>query len=373
MNLQPFKLERFFAPFEFSARYMLGSSDSESLSIGELLALEPGATERFHEHWLGYTQTQGAPELREAITGLYRTIAPEQVLVFAGAEEAIFWYLQATLGPGDHVIVQTPCYQSHKEVARAAGAEVSEWALCFEDGWVIDLDALERLLRPNTRLIVLATPNNPTGAHLSVAEQARLVDLARSRGIRLFFDEVYRELEHHPRHRLSAACDLYDKAASLGVMSKSYGLPGLRIGWVATREAGLLRRLQELKDYTSLCNSAPAEFLAALALRQREKLLARNLEIVRQNLALLEGFFQRWSGALRWVRPVAGPIAFPRLELPMDVDTFVLRLLEEQSTLMVPGTVYDFPGHLRLGVGRKDMPEALERLERFLSRLESPP
>lgn len=367
MKLNPFKLERFFVPYEFSAQYMLGSSDGESLSIGELLALEPGAAERFQEHWLGYTEAPGAPYLRQEISRIYTSIRPDNILVFAGAEEAIFWYIQAALAPGDHAIIQTPCYQSHKEVARATGAEVSEWPLRFEEGWAIDLEGLERLLRRNTRLIVLTIPNNPTGAHLSHAEQAGVVEMAQSRGIRLFFDEVYRELEHAPQYRLPAVCDLYERATSLGVMSKSYGLPGLRIGWIATRDQPILGRLQELKDYTSLCNAAPSEFLAALALRQRERLLERNLGIVRANLRLLDGFFERWAGALEWVKPVAGPIAFPKLKLPVSAAALVEDLVQKQSTLMVPGEVYDYPGHLRLGFGRANMPQALERLEAYLS------
>ncbi len=366
MRLQPFQLERFFVPFEFTARYMLGSSDSESVSIGDLLALEPGATEQFHHQWLGYTEAPGAPYLREEIVKIYSSITPAQVLVFAGAEEAIFWYLNAALQAGDHAIIQTPCYQSHLEIARATLAEVTEWPLHFEDGWAIDLDWLEANIRPNTKLIVLTTPNNPTGAHLTYAEQQSIVALARSRGIRLFFDEVYRELEHAPQHRLPAVCDLYDKATSLGVMSKSYGLPGLRIGWVATHDGEIFARLQELKDYTSLCNAAPSEFLAALALRNRAKLLERNLAIVHRNLELLDRFFQRWSAAITWVKPLAGPIAFPKLKLPIGSSAFVQDLVNQQSTLMVPGEVYDRPGFLRLGFGRKNMPEALERLEAYL-------
>ena len=366
MRLKPFRLERFFVPFEFAARYMLGSSDSESVSIGDLLALEPEAAEQFHRHWLGYTEAAGAPYLREEIARVYSSMAPGQVLVFAGAEEAIFWYLNATLQSGDHAIIQTPCYQSHQEVARATGAEVTEWPLRFEDGWAIDLGWLEANIRPNTRLIVLTTPNNPTGAHLTRAEQQSVVELARSRGIRLFFDEVYRELEHAPEHRLPAVCDLYDRAASLGVMSKSYGLPGLRIGWIATHDGEVLARMQELKDYTSLCNAAPSEFLAALALRNRAKLLERNLGIVHRNLELLDGFFQRWSQAMTWVRPVAGPICFPKLQPSISSAAFVQDLVDRESILMVPGEVYDRPGFVRMGFGRQNMPEALERLEAYL-------
>ncbi|MCA0353223.1 MAG: aminotransferase class I/II-fold pyridoxal phosphate-dependent enzyme [Chloroflexi bacterium] len=366
MHLRPFKLERFFVPFEFSAKYMLGSSDSESVTIGDLLALEPEANAQFNQHWLGYTEAPGAPYLRAEIAKIYTTIDPTQVLVFAGAEEAIFWYFNAVLEAGDHAIIQMPCYQSHYEVARATGATISEWRLEFDNAWAIDLDWLEQQIRPNTKLIALTTPNNPTGAQLKLHEFERLVEIARSRQIRLFFDEVYRELEHDPADRLPAVCDAYPLATSLGVMSKSYGLPGLRIGWVATHDQTLFQRLQELKDYTSLCNAAPSEFLAALALRNRQQLLDRNLQIVHANLRLLDDFFARWSHRMRWHKPLAGPISFVQLQQTKDSQQFVLDLVEQQSTLMVPGEVYDYPGFVRLGFGRANMAEALARLEIFL-------
>jgi aspartate/methionine/tyrosine aminotransferase len=367
MQIAPFKLERYFARYEFSARYLLCSSDCESLTIADLLALEPGAEDGLKRHWLGYTESLGAPSLRQEIACIYETIAPEHVLVHSGAQEAITIFMQATIQPGDHLIVHWPCYQSLFEIAKSLGAEISYWEARPENGWALDFDELERLIRPDTRLIVVNTPHNPTGWLISRAEQARLELVCRERDILLFSDEVYRELEHDPLDRLPAACDLNPNFISLGVMSKTYGLAGLRIGWIATRNTHIYQKMAALKDYTTICNSAPSEFLAELALRHRQKLAARNLDIIHYNLALLDDFFSRHSDRFSWVRPTAGPIAFPKL-LKGDVETFCDELVHESGVLLLPGAMYDHPGnHFRLGFARKNMPEALARLEEFLN------
>jgi aspartate/methionine/tyrosine aminotransferase len=366
MRLNPFKLERYFARYEFKARYLLGSSDCESLTVGELLALEPMADRRFHAHWLGYTESPGAPGLRREISRIYTAIQPEQVLVFSGAEEAIFLLMHAALAAGDHVIVHWPCYQSLSEIAAGLGCEMSLWRARPENNWALDLDELERAIRPNTRLIVVNTPHNPTGYLMSQPDFRRLNQIAQQHGVRLFSDEVYRESEHDPSLRLPAACDLSESAVSLGVTSKTYGLPGLRIGWIATRDAELCRRMAALKDYTTICNSAPSEFLAELALRHREELAERSRRTILKNLTVLDEFFTRHTQVFVWQRPQAGPIAFPRL-LGEDVEDFCRRLVEQAGVMLLPGTLYDHPGnHFRIGFGRKNLPEAVERLEEFL-------
>lgn len=366
MRLEPFKLERYFARYEFQAEYLLCSSDAESLSIGELLDMEAGAAEAFRAHWLGYTESSGAPSLRREICRIYRTIQPEQVLVHSGAEEAIFLFMHAALDAEAHVIVQRPCYQALFEVARSTGAQVSPWEARRENGWQLDLDELRRLLRPNTRALVLNTPHNPTGMLMRKDDFLAVAEICHAAGIVLFSDEVYRELEYDPADKLPAGCDLDPLAVSLGVMSKTYGLAGLRIGWVATGNEALLRRMAELKDYTTICNSAPSEFLAELALRQRETLAARTLGIVCANLARLDPFFAAHGDRFDWVRPQAGPIAFPRL-LEGDVEAFCDTLVREKGVLLLPGTMYDHPGnHFRIGFARRNMPQALERLEEFL-------
>jgi aspartate/methionine/tyrosine aminotransferase len=194
----------------------------------------------------------------------------------------------------------------------------------------------------------------------------RIWEIASSSGILLFNDEVYRESEHDPALRLPAACDLGKLGVSLGVTSKTYGLAGLRIGWIATQNAALLNKITRIKDYTTICSSAPSEFLAELALRHREKLAARNLEIIRSNLALLDPFFAGHQDQFKWIKPSAGPIAFPRL-LRGDVQNFCERLVLEEGVMLLPGTVYDHPGnHFRIGFGRANLPLALKKLEKFL-------
>ncbi len=365
MQLSPFRIERYYAKWEFSARYMLSSSDCESRTIADLLELEPDAHGRLLDQRCGYTESAGSPELRRAISSPYAAIDSDDVLVASCAEEGIFLLYHALLGPGDHAIVETPCYESALELARSTGAEVTEWRRAYSDGWAHDLDALQGLLRPQTRVLYVNQPHNPTGTLMSAATFERVVEIARERGLVLFSDEVYRELEHNTADRLPAACDLYERAVSLGSISKSYGLPGLRLGWLVTRDRRLLERVGELKDYTTICSSGPSELLTAVALRNRHVLLDRNLGIVRRNLSLLERFFDRHSDTFAWERPTASAIGFPRVTGVGDVLAFCERLAAA-GVLLLPGSVYDEERHVRVGFGRSNMPEALDVLERAL-------
>ena len=194
----------------------------------------------------------------------------------------------------------------------------------------------------------------------------RVSDLARSHGLVLFADEVYRELEHDPRDRLPAACDLDEHAVSLGSISKSYGLPGLRLGWLVTRDGAIRDAIMRMKDYTTICSSAPSEVLdGAWRCRNRHVLLERNLAIVERNLPLLDDFFERHGDMFEWVRPTASPIGFPRVNDVADVDEMCARLAE-LGVLLLPGSVYDQPAHVRIGFGRANLPEALRVLEACL-------
>jgi aspartate/methionine/tyrosine aminotransferase len=367
MNLPPFKLERYFAKYEFNVQYTLCSSDCESVSISDLLALEVGARERFEAHWLGYTESPGAPTLRQEIARVYETMQPEHILVHTGAEEAIFLFMHAALNAGDHIIVHSPCYQSLIEVAESIGCQVTRWNAREEHGWALDVDELGGMIRANTRVIVVNTPHNPTGYLMSRPDYMKVSELAREHNLILFSDEVYRESEYDAAARLPSACDVNETAISLGVMSKTYGLPGLRIGWIATRNTNIYERMAALKDYTTICNSAPSEFLAELALRHRAQLAARNLNIIQGNLELLDRFFTDCGDQFGWVRPHAGPIAFPKFKRG-DVDAFCHDLVTRAGVLLLPGTLFDDTGnHFRIGFGRKNMPEALARLQEFLA------
>jgi len=366
MQVKPFRIEQYFGKYEFTARYLLSSSDAESRSIQELLDLEPGAHDRFLKHWCGYTESPGAPDLRQAIAAIYHPLSPDDVLVVAAAEEGIFVLYHALAGPGDHIIVETPCYESGLEVARSTGAQVSEWPRSFESGWAHNVSALEKLLQPNTKIIYINTPHNPTGLLMPASVFKQVLELAASREIIVFSDEVYRELEHDPATRLPAACEAYENAVSLGSTSKTYGLPGLRLGWLACRNPEILRRCLEFRYYTTICNSAPSEFLSALALRHREVLVQRNRELVLRNLQLLDAFFLRRSNRFEWVRPNASPIGFVRLKPEQDVFAFCEKTVRDAGVLLLPGTVYDQPRQFRIGFGRKNMPEALAQFDAYL-------
>ena len=370
MKIPEFRLERYFARFEFDVPYLLSSSDVEGYRLEELLAL---ADDEGRELWrdlsLGYTEAPGHPLLRREISTMYEGPGADDTLVFGGAEEAIFAFMNVVLEPGDHLIVTWPAYQSLYEVARAAGAEVTLVPLRYEDGWELDVDALRAQVRPSTKVVAVNFPHNPTGYLPTREIFASVVEIAREADAYLFSDEVYRLLEHDPDDRLPAAADLYEKAVSLGVMSKAFALAGLRIGWLATRDAELLRRVAAFKDYTTICNSAPSEVLALIALRAREAVLSRNMGIIRHNLPVADRFFEDWRGTFEWTPPRAGCIGFPRLAADVPVEGFAADLVEEEGVMLLPGTVYEHTGnHFRLGLARKNFPEALSRLERFAAR-----
>lgn len=366
MQLEPFRLERYFARHEFSAPYLLCASDCESMELRDLLALEPDAAERFSSLWLGYTESLGDPQLRQAIATLYEQIAADQVLVHAGAEEAIFNFMNVALRPGDQIIVHAPYYQSLGEVARGIGAEVTEWRGDPAHGWELDLEDFKAHLTARTKAAVVNFPHNPTGFLPGPEFVRALSELSEGHGFILFSDEVYRGLELDPADRLPSMCDINPRAVSLGVMSKTYGLAGLRIGWIATRNELLYRELAAFKDYTTICNSAPSEFLAALALRNAAPIAERNLQIIRANLDHLDAFFARHADLFDWRRPKAGPIAFPAL-LKGRVHEFCADLVERSGVLLLPGTLYGAGMNcFRVGYGRKNVPTALLKFEEAL-------
>jgi len=369
MNLPPFKLERYFAKYEFNTEFLLCSSDCEAMSIAELLAMEGGAAEKFGQVWLGYTESQGSPALRKEISKVYESIQPEDILVHAGAEEAIFLFMHAALKENDHAIVHTPNYQSLSEVAKSLGCFISPWRAREENGWSLDLDELRHLMRSNTRVIIINTPHNPTGYLMSRADFDELNRFVQESNLLLFSDEVYRESEYDPATRLPAACDLGEHAVSLGVTSKTYGLAGLRIGWIATKNKKIYDSMASLKDYTTICNSAPSEFLAEVAMRNREKLAARNLDIIKTNLTVIDDLFARYANLFSWVRPQAGSMGFPRL-LRGNIEGFCDSLVKKAGVLLLPGSIYDDSrNHFRLGLGRKNLPQAVERLEEYLNKM----
>ncbi len=375
MQVPPFELERFFAKHEFNAPHLLCCSDCESISLKDLLDLEPESRVQFEKLWLGYSDSAGHPKLRQIIATLYQTISKEEVLVHTGAEEAIFNFMNSCLSKGDKVLVHWPCYQSLAQIPQSIGCEVIRWEANPLKGWELDLNFLETALKNGTKLVVFNLPHNPTGYLMEKKTYLKAVELVNKSGAWVFSDEVYRGLEYDSSSTLPSAVDLCENAISLGVLSKSYGLAGLRIGWVATKNREIYRRMAEFKDYTTICNSAPGEFLAALALRHQKALLDRNRAIIQENLHSLDSFFAQYSRHFEWVRPKASCLAFPKLLNDLSADNFCSTLLRDTGVLLAPSTQFGFGNHhFRLGFGRKNLPEALSKLAEWVSEqdLDSP-
>ena len=375
--LRTFRLEEYMGEWEFKVRYHLTASDAQSMSIAELLALGTEAEQAADREGLmnlslAYIETWGTRELREAVAGTYEHVDADHVLPFAGAEEALFWAMQELAGPGDHAVVTVPCYQAMETVTVATGADVSALVPSREDGWALDLDQLRRLLRPNTKLVAVNYPHNPTGYVPDETTFRELVALCDERGIRLFCDEVYRGIEIDPARTLPQAADLSETALSLNVASKAYGLPGLRVGWLACRDRALLERLEKRKHYTSICNAGPAEYLAAVALRHREAIWERNRGIVAANRPVFDEFFARRADLFDWLPPVGGCVCFPRYK-GGDVEEFSRQLLDAEGVLVLPASMYESEltdavpmDHFRVGIGRLGLDEGVAAFERFL-------
>lgn len=369
MKIKPFALERYFAKYEFAARHLLSCSDCEPLPMAELLAMAgPESLAMWENLRLSYTETPGHPRLRESIANLYQEIDAEKVLVSA-PEEGIFLVMQALLEPGDHVICTYPAYQSLYELARSMGCRISKWALDENRAWEINMRKLDDMFRKDTRLVVVNFPHNPTGYIPSRRKYELLVDRVRSRNVHLLSDEMYRFLELDQAPALPAACDTYDRAVSLSGMSKVFGLPGLRIGWIATRDLNVLEKAGRLKDYTTICNSAPSEILAIMALENKERIIGRQLERVNKNLKLLDGFFQKYKEMFQWIRPRGGSVCFSKMRNRVNTFEFSAKLAAESGIMLVPSRMFEYGDeHVRIGFGRKDLPEVLDQFSQYLDR-----
>ncbi len=372
--LPDFRLETYFSRWEFTARYHLCASDMESMSVNALLEL---ADDDGQQQWdalrLGYTETFGALDLRAAIAVTYDNVEAADILCFAGAEEGIFASMQVLLSPGEHAIVITPNYQAAETIPGAI-CEVTGIPLDPNDNWNLDLDALRAAIRPNTKVISFNFPHNPTGKVVSHEDLDAIVDIARERGIYVLSDEVYRLLERNDDIRLPQVADIYEQGLSLNVMSKAYGLPGLRIGWIATKDRELLSRMERAKHYLSICNSGPSEILSLIALRARDQILARNRALIEDNLALVNAFFNEYNNLFDWAVPDGGCIGYPCYRGADGVEAFCTALVEKSGVLLLPASVYtsalnDTPAdHFRIGYGRANMAEGLAAMREHIEQ-----
>lgn len=369
-----FALEVFFSRWEFEARHHLTASDAESMSLSDLLGMASEAErDGFGKLRLGYTRTFGAPDLRQLIAETYERQEAGNILCFAGAEEGLFAACTVLLERSDHAIVITPNYQAAESVPLNI-CEVTGVPLEPGERWRLDLDRLADSVRPNTRLISINCPHNPTGWIIPRDQLEALIALCRRSGIWLLSDEVYRPLGSFPERQVPQVADLYEGGLSLGVMSKAYGLPGLRIGWIAAQNRELLGRLERFKHYLSICNSAPSESLAAIALRNRAAILARNNEIVARNLDLLDAFFGEFAELFEWRRPDGSCVAFPRYLGREGADAFADRLVADAGVLLLPPRIYRSAlgptpqDRFRIGFGRADFAQGLAAVRDHLGR-----
>ena len=304
---------------------------------------------------LAYGDHLGKPELRALIASEGERLGPQHVLVTVGAASALFIVSTALLGPGDHAIVAFPNYATNLETPRAIGANVERLELRFEDGYRLDLDRLERMIRPETKLVSLTNPHNPTGVVIPEADLRRLVGIVEAKGCRLLFDETYRDMAFGPLAPLAA--DLSERAISVSSLSKTYGWPGLRLGWLICRDAELFETFLAAKEQIFISTSLVDEEIAHQALSRKAAHLERVRAHIRTNFAATKAWMQSQS-ELEWVEPGGGVVCFPRLKpsLPFDVDRFHALLNDEYGTFVGPGHWFDCDRrHMRIGYGWPDL------------------
>jgi aspartate/methionine/tyrosine aminotransferase len=357
MKIEPFALERWMTRHEQNARYNIAESGILPLRLGDLLGWLPAderqiILDRLIEMPLDYCEAVGTHELRSLIAATYTGCGPDNILVTTGAIEANFLLFNALLDAGDHVIAPYPAYQQLYSVPRALGCEVSLWKVGPESGYCHDVDALAQLIRPNTRLIVVNTPHNPTGSVLSPEGARRVYALAESVGARVMGDEVYRWLtvpgggpiappmfEHGPR------------GISVGTMSKPFGLPGLRIGWMAAPK-DVVSACWAMRDYVSLSPGKLNDAIAQLALRHRERIIERNTRIVSANLAAVAAWIAGHPGVLSWTPPRGGLLALLRYRLEISSLDLADRLATDHGVMLAPGSAFGYEHYLRIGLGQ---------------------
>ncbi len=372
VRVRPFAIERWFARYEFTTEINVAETSIKPLTTREILALAglDGWPDEVLGRRLGYLESNGTPALREAVSRYVPNTPPDQVLVTIGAIEADYLVSKALVRPGDTVITQFPMYQALYSVAEALGARVKRWLLREEDGYRPDLDALVRLLDDRTRLVVVNHPQNPTGSIFTREELQALCDLAAERGFYLLCDEVYYGLWlNHSDRPAPMARALDPRAVHVGSASKALAAPGLRIGWVAGPPE-VIQACWEQRDYTSLCNPWPSEFLATILLTHHERVMDRSLRLARTNFRIFDGWVREHQAFVSYVPPRAGVVCFPRYHLDLPSEEFCHRLIEEEGVLTIPGSCFEQEGHFRLGFGYDTdrLEEALGRMSRFFHR-----
>jgi len=357
VKIEPFALERWMTTYETEVEYDIAESGIFPMTARELLAMEPPEErdrllDELLDMRLGYSEARGSLALRTLLAETYADRTPEDILVTTGAIEANFLLFNVLLDAGDHVIAPYPAYQQLYSVPRALGCDVDLWHIRPETGFRYDVAELERLLRPETRLIVINSPHNPTGAMLSEEDLVRVYELARSVGALVMSDEAYRWLTIPGGDPLPPpVADLGPAGISVGTLSKPFGLPGLRLGWIAATEE-IVARCWGMRDYVTLSPGKLNDALACLAVKHRETIFARNATIIARNLATAEAWVADHADILSWTPPRAGLLALLRYNLDIPSLELANKLAEEYSVMLAPGSAFGYEYHLRIGIGQ---------------------
>jgi aspartate/methionine/tyrosine aminotransferase len=371
MKIASFETEQFFARYEFNTPYQLCNSDCESISIAELLSLAGDSLEQFSRERLVYTESQGSFELRKSIASMHGNTNPDDVIVLGTPVEGIYLAARAVLDPGDEVIVLTPAYDAlTKMFEHVAGeARVRKWAFKpGETSWDLDLEDLRGLITAKTKMVVVNFPHNPTGYLPSAEFQRELFALAEEHDLWLFCDEMYFGLVHSGTPPILSAASVTKNSIVLSGLSKTFGLPGLRCGWLIVQDQALRDNIMNWKYYTSICPPVPTEYLASAALRVWETLRDRNIARIEQHLELADAFFARWPELFTWRRPLAGSTALVGYKVP-SVRAVSRKLAQEEGILIQSAAMLGSDDqHMRIGLGRDSFADVLARFEDWLKR-----
>lgn len=370
MKIKDFKLERYFAIHEFTAKYLLSSSDCDGYALSYVLDQASKEELALYENIkLGYTDSQGDPLLRESILQYYNTKAIENVVV-ASPGELNFITMNVLLKPSDHVIAVAPCYQSLTEVVKSLGCELSYWKP-NEENWEFDPKDLEPLIQKNTKLIILNFPHNPTGSYLTIDQLHEIIKLADENNLHIFSDEMYHKLLRDTTKELPPISDLYDKGISLWGTSKTFGLAGLRLGWLVSQDTNFLKQVIAFKDYLSICSSAPSEILTLIALNKIDAFLVPNLKKINANIARFKIFTERHKIIESFLPPKSGSTAFVKLNIQQSAKNFSDQLVKETGIMTIPAEMFGHEGkYIRVGFGRENLAEVLEVFSAYLEEKE---
>ncbi len=373
MNIRTFKVERWMNEFEEEAVYNLGETCIDSLTVRELLELAGENADEYMKDLLDtrltYGHIFGSPELLQGIASLYQNLEPEQIIPAHGAIGANHQIIMTMIEPEDNMVSVMPTYQQHYSIPESIGADVRILQLRLEDDFLPDLEVLRSLVDEHTKMITINNPNNPTGSWIGTDVMEQIIEVAKSVDAYVLCDEVYRGISEDGSY-MQSIVDLYDKGISVGSMSKIFSLAGLRIGWIAAKSEEVLHRCHERRDYDTISCGAIDDRLAALALKNKEKIFDRNRKILNTNRAILDQWVQD-TPEVRYLRPVAGTTALVYYDKDILSYDLCVRLIKEKGVLFTPGECFEMEGAVRIGYAfdSKTLKEGLDRFTELLREL----